>query len=684
MPTFVPVDHDPFAEPAASSQPRLVPVDHDPFAVSTAMDVAKSAGVGLAEGAIGAATLPGTLQGGAAKGDSAVSGWLSDKFKSSFPEAYEWLRKESAQSQQSALGKGLAEGTADTYSLRAPTPADVTQRIESVTGPFYKPQTTAGEYARTTGQFAGGAVMPGGPVQRTFNVLAPAVASETAGQLTKGTAYEAPARFAGALGGGVGASLLTRPGTASQAIKQQLPEGVTPQMVDRAEALMAEAAQRGITLAWPEALSQVAGRPILTNTMRHLEASPQTEAQMAEFFAPRPQQVEAAARSQFDNIAPVNRNPSSIGRQVGEAAEGRVNEVRKTINMAAEPFYDAAALVRISPAEMGRIRKTPGWREARDAVRNDPQLNRDVARLPDNSVGFLNEVKKYLDTAGENAAAPVNQQRNMQRSAGYGSDARVVREIAKQASPDYRTALDIERRGRAEILQPILDGPIGKIASKDTTTRQAIDAMFPRNPLPNSEREIGRAVSALAKKNPRATNDLVRAHAESTFNEAAKDLQTGANQAGGAKFRAQLIGNSQQEKNLQAAVEALPNGAQRWEGFKKFLDILEATGTRQNVGSRTAYNIEFNKNSGVGSVVSDAVKTGANPMGFFQKFVDRYERYKLGKDLGQLASVLTDPASANRLRAIARMPVESPAAQRLALAIVSANSALTTAKPNNP
>jgi hypothetical protein len=44
------------------------------------------------------------------------------------------------------------------------------------------------------------------------------------------------------------------------------------------------------------------------------------------------------------------------------------------------------------------------------------------------------------------------------------------------------------------------------------------------------------------------------------FNEAARELQGGANQFAGAKFAKVIAGNSQQRENLRAAIEALPHG----------------------------------------------------------------------------------------------------------------------------
>lgn len=139
----------------------------------TATDVAKSTGIGLAQGAIAIPSLPGNLEYLGRMGiDAAVRGL-----------GYEDPR--------------LSERTA------LPTFTDIKSGVEQYTGEFYKPKTTAGEYARTIGEFAPLAALgPGGAAARTANVLGPALTSETAGQLTEGTAAEPWARAAGALVGG--------------------------------------------------------------------------------------------------------------------------------------------------------------------------------------------------------------------------------------------------------------------------------------------------------------------------------------------------------------------------------------------------------------------------------------------------------------------------------------------------
>lgn len=571
--------------------------------------------------------------------------------------------------------------------LNAPNTGTVKKKVEEYTGEFYKPQTTDEKYIKTAASFIPGAVAaPGGAVGNAVRYgLIPGLASEGAGQVTEGTALEPAARFAGALFGGIGAGMIARPGTASRAIREQLPPGVTPDMVTQAEALMQRANQQGITLSWPEALSQVAGRPVLSNIARHLEASPQTEARMAEFYAPRAQQVEAAGRQTFDTIAPVNPAPSTIGPQAGAAAEGVANQVRGTINQAADPFYRTASPQRLSPQEFARVQAAPGWEEARNAVRNDPQINRHVANLPDDSIGFLNEVKKYLDQAGQNAVSPAHGQQNLQRAAGYGMDAGAVRDTATRASPDYAYALNVQRTGREQYLTPLMQGPIGRLAQRDITTQRAIEALFPSNPIANSEREIAQAVGALARRNSRAASDLVRAHVERVFNEATQANIPGANQMGGAKFAAELVGNPQQLLNLEAAVTALPNGAATWAGFERFLEAVQATGTRQNVGSKTAYNTEMLRAQSSSGLVGEGAKAIANPLRGAQFLADRYERWRLGRNLNELAEILTDPGSANMLRNISRLPPNSPrivpASIRAAMMIQSATHSQPVNQP---
>lgn len=147
--------------------------------VSTLGDVVKSAGAGLVKGGIGLAALPGTVEQLGRTGINYVGQKIIGIPETVAPQAvvpgYQQI-------------KGAVE--------------------ENITGPLYNPKTTAGEYAGTIAEFAPGMLFPAGAgaglaARAGLNVVAPAVASETAGQLTKGTAAEPYARVAGGLAGGM-------------------------------------------------------------------------------------------------------------------------------------------------------------------------------------------------------------------------------------------------------------------------------------------------------------------------------------------------------------------------------------------------------------------------------------------------------------------------------------------------
>lgn len=129
-------------------------------------DVLKSAGSGLARGAADLVGLPGTISDAFNNGMSYITGL--------------------PQLPQSPLSGNTLRGAASAVTGGATD---------------YQPQTTAGEYASTAGEFVPGAMAFGGGTLGSavrYGVV-PGLASEGAGQLTEGTGYEPYARVAAAL-----------------------------------------------------------------------------------------------------------------------------------------------------------------------------------------------------------------------------------------------------------------------------------------------------------------------------------------------------------------------------------------------------------------------------------------------------------------------------------------------------
>lgn len=639
--------------------------------------LAKAAGIGVAKGAIGLLGLPGDAAALAKKGADYVASKLPEIPTNDMAQ---WLRKESAP-YASARASGDLPGS---YEL--PTSANIQHNVvEPVTGPFREPKNQAERDAETAGEFLPAALAGGGGLTRKVVTQAavPAAAAITAGRYSDQNPYVKA--LAGFVAGGA-AGMLSGPSSAERILREKLPASVGEQDITRAGQLIEHAQQRGVSLTWPEALSRITGQPVLTDTQRILESHGQTRQHMNDFLADRPAAIEGAARTEFNRMGTVNPNPSSVGAEASETAGNVLNDVRGQINRAAEPFYQASENIRLTPAEMTHVRAIPGWTEARDAVRNNEQLNWRVRHLPDNSVGFLNEVKKYFDQARENAASTFAQNRNQQVASTHGMAADAVRQIAtiksgQQAAlhggPNtYEAALGIQSQAREQFLEPLLRGPLGKIADQPDT-KKAINALFQSNPLPGSEGEVRNAVFAIARQRPAVAEQLVRAHAEMVFNEAARDLQSGANQFAGAKFAKVIAGNSQQRENLRAAVEALPNGNARWQGFEHLLDIMQATGARQPKGSLTAFNALEVQSMTTGGLQELASK-GLSPGKWMNYANDTFKAWSLGRNLDQLARIITDPRSGNAFNQIIRIPAGSDRALVVAGRLIRQLGAATT------
>lgn len=630
--------------------------------------IAKQAGVGVAKGAISLAGFPGDAAQLIEKGGN----WLAEKLPS-MPDTGigKFLREESAKT-AAKTKLGASGDLPGSYEL--PTSHDIQGQVEKVTGPFRKPANQVEADAETVGEFVPAALMgPGGVVRKMVTQdIIPAAATIAAGRYSDQNPYVKA--LAGFLAGG-SAAMLSGPGSVQRLLRDKIPGSVTEQDITRAGQLIDHAQRRGVALTWPEALSRVTGQPILTDTQRILESHGQTRPAMQEFFADRPAQLERAAQGEFNRTGPAVAQPSMLGPQASEAAGDVINDVRGQINRASDPFYRAAENVMLTPAEMSHVRAIPGWTEARDAVRNGPNSWR-VQNLPDNSVGFLNAVKKHFDELAENSGSKFNPQRSQETRATREMQASALKQIGEVKSQDYQIALEVQREGRARFLEPLLQGPIGKIADQPDTKR-VIKALFETNPLPGSQDEISLAVTAIAGRRPQVAEALVRAHAEMVFNEAARSLQGGANQFSGAKFAKVIAGNEQQRANLRAAIEALPNGRARWQGFEQLLDIMAATGERQAKGSLTAFNALEVQSMSTGGLQELAAK-GLSPGKWMSFANDAFKSWSLGRNLDQIARIITDPRSGNALRQIVRIPPGSDRALVMTGRIIAQAGAATT------
>lgn len=615
------------------------PVDQ-PSSGGLISDIAASAASGLGRAAGGFLGLPGTLRQGVDQ--------LFD-YAGAPPRADTW-----------------------TDSLRVPSGSDVTGIIP---GASYEPKTTAGRYAQSFGEFAPAAVLgPGGAVLKTAQATIPAVVTQfTEDQAAAGNAPAwAPAAAAvastlavpaaaGAYNWTKGAFIRTFAGDGRQAVAKALkdiPNDQIDDVIQRTEQLMADAQSQGINLTRAEAVQQVTGG---ATRLGDIQRVAEGQGAMRQFMAQRPEQVRAAVRGSLDDIAPAPQSPGTIGPQASRAADDIIQETQAGINAKTRPLYDQAARARVDPATVAGLADDPLYAQTLQGIRNNPALNRTIANLPDDSPVVIDLVRQRLQEQAANARIPGQADTSNLAATNIDDAATAARKAATQASPELTTALAEQARLRREHLDPLMAGPIGKIANKPDT-QNAINALFPKNPVANSAGEVMDAVSKLSAKNPWAARQLVRAHIEGVFNQATRGLQGGQNQFGGASFWAALKGNEQAAANIEAAIRGLPNGDKILPGFNRLTEVLAATGQRQRIGSQTAFNQELLREmggAGGGDAVSSAVTvlTGNPVAGGLAKLPrilgEKFQDWRMGKNIEEIATLLTDPKGADAFRALA-------------------------------
>lgn len=170
-----------FKDLSAEDQQRTVNEIHSAFMakqeqpsmLDTAVDTAKSFGSGVVNAALDLAETPQMLGGLAAKG---IEKGYSAATGQDLPEN---------------IVKGMQLGLGAT-----PSPRGAVEAVAPIVD--YETQTTAGDYGRTVGEFLPTALGGGTRAAISYGVL-PALASETAGQMTEGTRAEPFARLAAAV-----------------------------------------------------------------------------------------------------------------------------------------------------------------------------------------------------------------------------------------------------------------------------------------------------------------------------------------------------------------------------------------------------------------------------------------------------------------------------------------------------
>ncbi|RUY28905.1 MULTISPECIES: hypothetical protein [unclassified Mesorhizobium] len=668
-PRFAGVPAD--AAPGAGGPWAAFP-DASPAApISTGLDVAESAASGVPRGMAETAMAPITLN----RLGEDVGGWLFDKAEGPVrsmlgmdpatpgPERdrfKDMLINPLTGAVNFAIQKATGDNDAD---IRSGVYGAQDKTREIMDAVLHKPQTTPGKFVGTIAEFAA----PGGIPSRAVraapgaaskagryleealgNVVAPALASEASGQATEGTQYEGLSRFLGALFGNAGAAA-SRAHNAPEAVIRRATEGTTEAEWQAARQLQDNSL--GIDLSSPESLAQArGGASKLRDILRVVEGSTTGGNITAPFFAARPAQVDSAVGGVLDLIAPQHPQPSILGPRAAEAAGAVVDQTRQGINAQTRPLYQAAEQQLIPHSDFAPIEADPRFAAALERLRGNAELAPDYAGMPDNSIAVVDAVTKDMAARGEALSNSANPLYGPELAGRQRTGAADARNVATQRSPEYAQALAEQERLRRTDLNPLVQGPVGRLAAaKDTVT--AGNALLPQNPLSGSAPEAADAVQRLVRQDPETTTALVRQNLADRYSTAQTETQGGSRESAGAKFHRSVAGNDQRQAVLDAVLRNLPGG-QAGAAMPELLDVLQATMRRDAPGSSTAANQlihgDLGARSPIGTVIDLTKSLGAS---FLTQAGDAAKRAQLRGNLAHLGDILTGPEAVQRTRA---------------------------------
>ena len=432
-------------------------------------------------------------------------------------------------------------------------------------------------------------------------------------------------------------------------------KNVTPEQIKLAEMLMQDARKLGTPLTTAEALSQVTGGNRLSSTQRIVENAPKSSQTMADFMNQRPQANVNAFNQTANEISPFITKPLTLNKTAADF----IQRSEKGLTRGVEPYYQsgigemknlsAGKSLPVLPLEVKQLTTNSAIDDAINHVIKDKYSG--VTGFSPNNPETLLSAKKYLDAQYSKFTNKMTESFDKEKAANAFGASRQLDDFLASKSPSYAKGRDIYANAQTNVIQPRKEGMLGQLAETGGTTEgmmaQQSGILMPPAPKATSPKEISATIKLLRREDPNVVKDWTRQNIQGIFNENTQNLQSGANQFGGAKFATSIAGNSNQKANLKTLVSESAS-PEAWKGFETMLDVFQAQGKRLPAGSATAFNQAAMEELKGGGLIKAAL-IPFKP----SKIMDVYEEFRLGSNTKKLADLLTDPDGIKKLEALA-------------------------------
>lgn len=559
-----------------------------------------------------------------------------------------------------------------------PTSQEMIEGAKKLGLPFHEPETSSGKILDAIGQAAGSAAI-GGPLKNiAYRMLvggAGGAGGEIADKLTEGMPG---AKLVGSVltgtAVGIGPALRTNAG----AMIKEATQDVTPQQWQSAIATQEQAKKLGIPLMGPESLPMGSVQQLAAD----VNASKTGGRTIGAFLDKRPEQITSAVNRQLDKVATAEAPSDTIVR-AQKSATDIISKEEKARTKSSAPYYEAAAKDRVSDADVDQI--TSKAAALSKQLEHIPEVHKQIldfneqVLLARGNVGKLDDVYKYWRNKIE--TSPINATSAEKFAAKkLGELVSSLDKTLRKNSGELTAGRDIYRQISEEVVDPLIQGDIGKIAGKGydpqvTPPIQRILSVITDEKLARPL-TIRNVYTRLNADNKDSFPHIVRLSLENAFDEASKDVQSGANRMLGANFKKSVYGTPRQRENFLEMMGGVAeaNGVRRDDlqrGAVTLLDTLEKTGKIPGIGSPTGGRIETNamaRNSRVAGAL-DTVST--QPLGPLASKLRDIANRKAYRDL---ADAFTHPDSVQKLLELSKLTPSSMKAQLLAVEILTNRS----------
>jgi len=235
--------------------------------------------------------------------------------------------------------------------------------------------------------------------------------------------------------------------------------------------------------------------------------------------------------------------------------------------------------------------------------------------------------------------------------------------LIKSVSPSIAAGRQIYEQLSKEVVDPLLKSPVGRVAGhgadaqKESIASRAMSELSGRNATPE---RISYLADQLGSVDKQAFPNLVRSYLEEQLNKSFKTQRGGALPAGGYSFRDALEGSPQAKTNLRTMIQKTaeqqgqdPTAA--YEGFGRFLDVLDATGRLGRIpGSSSAKETAKEAGKVIADVAVDAKTAGAKTILTSIRNMARKKAYE------KLANVFTSPYALREMADLSKLPPRDP------------------------